>query len=433
MNACEELNKYIFTLPIIDTHEHLPSMEEVRDRDTDVLKEYLSHYYNRDLISAGLPTRDYQTIIEKKIPILEKWNLVEPYWQVSRYTGYGRCLDIAVRDLYGISEICGKTIERLNEEFLKTLNPGHFRRVLKERCRIEKSLLCVETLEEEYDPLIERSIHCDRELFVPVYIVNPLIHPESWTDIERIERESGIRITSFSRWLEAVEANVNRAVQEGSSILKNSLAYVRSLHYERATRAEAEEGFNRVFDTKYFPVWHQRPIITSKAFQDYMFHFILDIANEKQLVLQIHTGIQEGNGNHLANSNPEALTNLFIRYPDVEFDIFHIGYPYEHVLTVLAKNFPNVTIDMCWSHIVSPNASVQALIEWVDTVPLNKISAFGGDLLFVDGVYGHQYLARQDVAKALAQKIDEGLFDIEKAGKIANMLLYDNPKRIFRL
>ena len=164
-----------------------------------------------------------------------------------------------------------------------------------------------------------------------------------------------------------------------------------------------------------------------------MFHFILDIANEKQLVLQIHTGIQEGNGNHLANSNPEALTNLFIRYPDVEFDIFHIGYPYEHVLTVLAKNFPNVTIDMCWSHIVSPNASVQALIEWVDTVPLNKISAFGGDLLFVDGVYGHQYLARQDVAKALAQKIDEGLFDIEKAGKIANMLLYDNPKRIFRL
>jgi predicted TIM-barrel fold metal-dependent hydrolase len=433
MNAFEELNEYIFTLPIIDTHEHLPATEEVRDRDTDVLKEYLSHYYNRDLISAGLPTRDYQTIIEKKIPILEKWNLVEPYWQVSRYTGYGRCLDITVRDLYGIGEISGKTIERLNEEFLKTLNPGHFRRVLKERCHIEKSLLCVETLEKEYDPLIERSIHCDRELFLPVYIVNPLIHPESWTDIERVERESGIRITSFSRWLEAVEANVNRAVQEGSPILKNSLAYVRSLHYERATRSEAEEGFNRVFDTKYFPVWHQRPITTTKAFQDYMFHFILDIANYRQLVLQIHTGIQEGNGNYLANSNPEALSNLFIRYPDVEFDIFHIGYPYEHVLTVLAKNFPNVYIDMCWSHIVSPNASIQALIEWVDTVPLNKISAFGGDLLFVDGVYGHQYLARRDVAKALAQKIDEGLFDVEKAGEIAEMLLYDNPKRIFRL
>ena len=433
MEAYKELCEYIFTLPIIDTHEHLPSTEELRDRDTDILKEYLSHYYNRDLISAGLSMRDYQTIIEAKVPILEKWNLVEPYWQVSRYTGYGRCLDIAARDLYGISEISGKNIERLNEEFLKTLAGGHFHRVLKERCRISKSLLCVETMEKEYDPLNERSIHCDRDLFVPVYIVNPLIHPESWTEIERIERESGIRITSFSRWEQAVQAIVNRAVQEGSFILKNSLAYVRSLHYECATRSEAEEDFNRVFDTKYFPIWHQRPIVTSKSFQDYMFHFILDIANQQNLVFQIHTGIQEGSGNHLANSNPEALTNLFIRYPDVDFDIFHIGYPYQNVITVLAKNFPNVYIDMCWSHIVSPNASMQALIEWVDTVPLNKISAFGGDFLFVDGVYGHQYLARQDVAKALAQKIDEGLFDIEKAGKIAAMLFYDNPKRIFRL
>lgn len=32
---------------------------------------------------------------------------------------------------------------------------------------------------------------------------------------------------------------------------------------------------------------------------------------------------------------------------------------------------------------------VNALLEWFDTVPLNKISAFGGDYLSVDGVYGH--------------------------------------------
>jgi hypothetical protein len=43
-----------------------------------------------------------------------------------------------------------------------------------------------------------------------------------------------------------------------------------------------------------------------------------------------------------------------------------------------------------------------ALVEWLDTVPANKISAFGGDYIFVDGVYGHQYLARQNVARALA-------------------------------
>jgi predicted TIM-barrel fold metal-dependent hydrolase len=117
----------------------------------------------------------------------------------------------------------------------------------------------------------------------------------------------------------------------------------------------------------------------------------------------------------------------------VVFDIFHIGYPFQNILTVLAKNFPNVYIDMCWAHIVSPNASVQALVEWVDTVPLNKISAFGGDYLFVDGVYGHQVLAREDVAKALSLKVEEGLFDLGEACRIARLLLYENPKRIFRL
>jgi predicted TIM-barrel fold metal-dependent hydrolase len=433
MKTIQELRKQVFALPIIDTHEHLPSKEEVRDRDTDVLKEYLAHYFNRDLVSAGMPPGDYTTIIEKRLPIREKWQLVAPYWEMSRYTGYGRALDIAVRELYGIDGISGATIEKLNERFLETLKPGHFRWVLKERCRIERSLLCVETLEEKYDPLLERSIHCDRELFVPVYIVNELVHPESWAEIERVERESDVRITSFASWLEAAEAIIEQACTVGSPILKNSLAYVRSLRYERVTRAEAEEAFNEVFRTRHFPEWHQRPLLPAKAFQDYMFHFILGIANRKRLVVQIHTGIQEGSGNLVGNSNPESLSNLFLEYPEVDFDLFHIGYPYQNITTVLAKNFPNVYIDMCWAHIVSPNASVQALVEWIDTVPLNKISAFGGDYLFVDGVYGHQYLAREDVAKALSLKVEEGLFGVDKAGEIARLLLYENPKRIFRL
>jgi glucuronate isomerase len=297
MKVIAELREHVFALPLIDTHEHLPSREEVRDRDTDVLKEYLAHYYNRDLISAGLAMRDYTTIVESRLPIREKWKMVEPYWEVSRHTGYGRCLDIAVRELYGIDGITSATIEPLNERFLKTLEPGHFRWVLKERCGIERSLLCVETLEEDYDPLIERSIHCDRELFVPVYIINTLVHPESWGDIERVERESGLRVTSFSSWLEAAEANVAKARSIGFPILKNSLAYVRGLHYGRVTRAEAENAFNEVFRTRHFPEWHQRPIVTAAAFQDYMFHFVLEIANREKLVMQIHTGIQEGSGN----------------------------------------------------------------------------------------------------------------------------------------
>ena len=90
-------------------------------------------------------------------------------------------------------------------------------------------------------------------------------------------------------------------------------------------------------------------------------------------------------------------------------------------------------MDMCFTHLVSPNTSVNALLEFLDTIPLNKISAFGGDYLFVDGVYGHLHLARENVSKALSIKVSEGLFNIEEAKKIAKMLFYDNPLKIFKI
>ena len=428
-----EILGYINTLEIIDTHEHLPCREEDRDMEADVLKEYLSHYFNRDLISAGLSRPDYNRIIEEDMSVGDRWKLVEPYWEACRYTGYGRALDITARDIYGVDRIDSSTIEELDDRFEKSKKPGHFRKILKDKCRIKTGLLNVETLSREYNPRDERSIHCDMDFFSPVYRLKDIIYPNMWSHIKKVENQSGVKITSFSGWLEATEVLIGKAYDMGAVALKNHLAYVRTLKYERVTRSAAEEDFNRIFTTSHIPDWHEVPAPAGKAFQDYMFHFILDIANKKNLIVQVHTGIQEGSGNILSNSNPELLTNLFLEYPDVTFDIFHIGYPYQNELTVLAKNFPNVFIDMCWAHIVSPNASVNALLEYFDTVPLNKISAFGGDYLFVDGVYGHLKLAQQDVAKALTKKIEESLFDMDKARKVAAMLFYHNPKNIFRL
>ncbi len=53
-SSFKEILDHINTLDIIDTHEHLLSKEDDRDKDADVLKEYLSNYLGRDLISAGL-------------------------------------------------------------------------------------------------------------------------------------------------------------------------------------------------------------------------------------------------------------------------------------------------------------------------------------------------------------------------------------------
>jgi hypothetical protein len=74
-----------------------------------------------------------------------------------------------------------------------------------------------------------------------------------------------------------------------------------------------------------------------------------------------------------------------------------------------------------------------ALDDFLDAVPYNKISAFGGDFCLADGVYGHLLIARENVAKVLAKKVCDGVFDIAEAKHIASRLFYDNPKALFRL
>ena len=86
---------------------------------------------------------------------------------------------------------------------------------------------------------------------------------------------------------------------------------------------------------------------------------------------------------------------------------------------------------MCWAHAISPVASMRALSEWLETVPYKKILAFGGDYMLVDGTYGHQKLARMNVAKVLARKIEEGLFTTDRANEIASSLFYKNPAALY--
>jgi uncharacterized protein len=418
--AFDQILEHVMSLDIIDTHEHLPFKEEARERETDVLREYLQHYFSRDLISAGLSLADYQAVRDHARSLTERWDLVEPYWNAARHTGYGRALAIAARDLYGVPRIERSTISRLDDEFQKSLAPGHFNRVLKEKSKIRISIL-------------DSNLDCDRTYFRSACNIGGFVFPRNLNDVNRIAAEAGVVVSGFDDWLDACRTAAERAREKGAVCFKDSLAYLRSLSYARVSRAAAEEAFNDFFTAIHYPEGDTLGTIPGKPLQDFMMHWLLAEANRKGWVWQVHTGLLEGSGNLLTDADPMRLTNLFIEYPNVRFDLFHIGYPWQQQLSALAKMFPNVTIDMCWAHIISPTASINALCEYVDSVPLNKISAFGGDYCFIDGVYGHQCIARHNVSVSLARKVDEGAFGIDEAKQAAEMLFVGNPRSLFTL
>ncbi len=419
MKYYEELQSWISQLEIVDTHEHLPHSETAW-KPSDVLAEYLIHYFSCDLVSAGLPEAKLDWVRDPEVPLMDRWLAIEPFWDAARHTGYGRSLTLAAKGLYGIEDITRDTIEPLNAAFLAAAQKGgHFNYVLKEKSKIKVSLL-------------DAHLGCDRTFFRSVYQMADFLFPSHIRDLRRIGDQFGITISSIRDWKAAAELKLDQVMDQGAVALKLTMAYARSLRFDKVTEHEAELEFNRLFADCHLPDWRPETYL-GKAFQDHMMHHILKLADERGLAAQVHTGLQEGNGNFVYDSDPALLTNLFVEYSNIKFDIFHMGYPYQQVLSALAKNFRNVFIDMCWAHIISPQASVDALVEWLDAVPANKISAFGGDYCFVDGVYGHQLLARQNVAKALAIKVDQGVFDVERAKEIAQWLFIENPTRVFDL
>lgn len=429
MSAREEILEYIRTLEIIDTHEHLPEEAAWARRDTDVLTDWLWHYFSCDLVSAGLSRNDLKgAVLDPGRPLAERWRLVEPYWNAARNTGYARALDITARDIYGLPGVTGETIEELDRRFRKArqeaaAGASHYEFVLKKKSRIAVSLL------DGFDGRRER----DGRFFRNVWRADEYLNPTHTGQVEETADRLGMRIHTLADWKEALERDMDDALAKGAVALKSGAAYWRPISYVKAATEAAEHAWNSLWNVPKGPDWEGIHWQASRAFQDHMMHHVMALADRRGLPFQIHTGLQEGNGNIVANSNPELLSNLFLEYRNVTFDVFHMGYPYQHALSALAKNFPNVMIDMCWAHIISPEAAVRALVEFLDAVPANKISAFGGDYIPIDPVYGHQYIARENVARALAIKVADGCFDADRAKEIARWVFVDNPRRIFKL
>ena len=131
------------------------------------------------------------------------------------------------------------------------------------------------------------------------------------------------------------------------------------------------------------------------------------------MVVAIHTGMG------WTETNPEKLAPVVDRHPDTRFDIYHL-VPYARQAALLAKNSPNVWLNLCWSH--------------VNLVPVTKISVFGGDYtLHVENIYGHLAMARENVAWVLAGRIQDGLINEEQAMDIAGLWFYENPRQLYRL
>lgn len=414
------LKARIDQIRLIDTHEHLDSEAMRLKQPPDCLASLL-HYTESDLHSAGMPAvsdRPGKVIVQDdRRPFEERWTQFMKFWPEVRFTGYGRALAGCVSDLYGVplERPETQTGSQINERMVARLKPGFYRWVLKEKARIDLSIVDVSTTE------------VDREFFAPVMRFDNFVNLSSRGQLENLAAKTGVTINTLEDLVKALEAAFDKGIREGIVGVKSGLAYSRRIYYPMPRVEEARAVLDQLKEGR-------RPSSELLLLlQNYMMNQVCRLAGEHQLPFQIHTGLQTGFGNDITNSKPTDLINLFKAYPATQFVIFHGSYPYGSELSVLAKNFANVHIDMCWLHIISPQVARNNLAEWIETVPANKIMGFGGDYRFVEGAYIHGEMARENVARVLTQKVTEGTMTEADALELARKFLRENAVRLYRL
>jgi hypothetical protein len=414
------LRAAIATSPVVDTHEHLRPLQYVRDELRDgVVGLFRNSYLTRNLRTAdgspnGLgPTSDPPMVTNT-------WETVRDASERVRFSNYYRWLMRALVELYEIEgpDLTPASWEYLSAELQRRHADGTWLATVLDRAHVVGII---------WDPFWKAgTTDAPDRRCAPSFRINSSVvafHPEA-SDFEgsNLIRDWSEQLDVDVSSLADVERLIDRVIEmnraAGSRSFKAAIAYDRTLAVERVSRADAEKAFGRHPD-----------VITpaqQKAFGDYIVRFFAGRARELGLVFQFHTGLAR-----LAGSNPLLLEPLLQDFPEVVFDLFHGGYPWVHDVAAMAHNYPNVRLNLTWLPQLSTTLAAEALKEWLEVVPQVDRITWGGDCFTPEEAYGSLLAARESIARALADMVEEGHLRMDVAMQAVRSVLAAGGARIY--
>ncbi|MBO3832299.1 MAG: amidohydrolase family protein [Candidatus Brockarchaeota archaeon] len=414
----ESILRAIEEFEIIDAHEHLPPEIVRLEHKADVFTLF-SHYTRVDLWAAGMPRSredawgpgipgDYWDMIHNpSIPLEKRWEMFSPYLKMIRHGSYARPAFIAAREIYGFDDINEKNYKEVSERIAAENRPGIYRRILREKCRIRVAL----TQHNRTD--------YDLDLLIPLMPLDVYASVRSRKTVDEHAARLGWTVRNLDDYLEMVREGLEKWRSQGVVGLKMS-----SHRFLKPSRSRALALFDMLMhdDGKQLPFMN--PLYC------FLVDEILKMAANLRMVVAVHTGMW----GDFRDLDPQHMIPIFQRHLDTRFDVYHLGVPYVREAVIIGKNSPNVWLNMCWCHIISQRLACTALDEMIDLVPVNKIIAFGGDYeMPVEKVYGHLVMAREDVARVLGKRVEEGFMTESEAVELARMWFYENPRSLYQL
>ena len=412
------IRSYIDTLKIIDTHEHLLDPQVIKGSYFLDFSLLLQQNGYDDLVSAGMPDSLFDDLFNEPMTPVQKWKLIEPYWRNSFNTSFNRIILHGINKLYGTNDLNESTVGPLSVKIANAYNTNWYKQVLRDSCHIKYVIKDGDAM-PGMDDYFRYEKRFDNWLTI-----------RSKYGIDSLAIKQLDPIYTLEDLTKSLRVAFEKEVKKGMIAVKIFVAYYRTLSFDKVETDVARKVFRTLVNGDED---HVISFKDAKPLQDYMLHVLMDLAEEYKMPVTIHTGIQAGRGKIVGNTNPTLLTNLFNEYPDVKFVLYHGSYPYGGELSALAKNYKNVYIDMNWMYSISPTYSERYLNEWLETVPVSRLTAFGGDCMSVENTYSELKVAKRIITKVLCEKIKDGYFSEHEAKMVAKMIFFDNASKLYNL
>jgi hypothetical protein len=415
------IEKKVFETPFIDTHEHLIDESERLNCIEPIIPcddwtLLLNHYFSFDLVSSGLPKKQFNSFFSRQINPIDKWQILKEYWPSLKNTASGLVFRNTIEILYDVNEISDDNILELQNRYEQTRKTGFYKHIIQDlanikHCHVNSPIRACK--KSESPDLLFQDISLNGLIQVSI---QPYSVPENF------------KINTLSDW----HSLINWWFSEYNQIAKGvkiGNAYFRSLDFKRTEADEVDKIYTKKINSQTISSGEE------KQLQDHLFWYSVNKATEYGLPVKLHTG-QWAMNNIMdmkwVRDNPSDCASLCKQSPDTKFVFFHIGYPHYEEMLSLAKHYSNAFIDMCWSWSINPLAAKDFLKKFILTVPNNKIFTFGGDDKIVENVIGHTFVARKGIAQALTELVTENWITSNDALDLTDDLMYKNAERIFK-
>ena len=439
-------------LPIVSPHGHVPpalladpSASSGTPTDLFIIPD---HYVFRMLYSQGIPLEKLGIPSVDGTPVetdhRKIWQIFAENFYLFRGTPSGLWLSSSLIDVFGVTErLNGESAQRIYDHLAAQLAKPEFSpRALFNRFNIE----WLATTDAATDTLDDhRTLHAEGYTHIlPTFRPDALMNLASPTwrgDIERLSDVSGIAVTDYARYIQALEER--RAFFKSMGALAADHSKL-TPYTVRLTDAEADAIFGRALQGG----------ATAADAEQFAGHMLMEFARmsvEDGLVMQVHLGVARNHnpavferfGADKGGDVPfgiewvqsfKPLLNAYgndARLRLILFTLDETGYSRD--LAPLAGHYPAVRLGPPWWFHDSVNGIRRYFDNVIETAGLYNTAGFNDDTRAFASIPARHDVWRRVSCDWLAKLVVQGLIAEDEAAEMAYDCAVGLAKRAYRI